>query len=221
LSRIRIFVGHFGSGKTEISINYAIKLREQGKKVTIVDLDIVNPYFCIRGIKDLLEEKGIRVIASKASYMNVELMVIPPEVNTIFNDKSSEIIIDVGGDDAGALVLGRYYKYFCEEEYNMYFVANNNRPFTSTSVSTEEYIKEIEKSSRLKITHLISNTNLSSETTAEHILDGDKIINELSNRINIPYKYTVCEENLSDKLSGKVRGEIFPINIFMKKPWEE
>ena len=221
LGRIRIFVGHFGSGKTEIAINYAIKLLEQGKKVAIVDLDIVNPYFCIRGIKDLLEKKGIRVIASKPSYMNAELMAVPAEVNSIFNDKSYEVVIDVGGDYAGALVLGQYLRYFSEENYGMYFVVNNNRPLTSDWMNTVEYIKNIERASRLKVTDLISNTNLSYETEVQHILDGDKVINELSQRTGIPYKYTVCRKDLLDRIEGKVEGELFPINIFMKKPWED
>jgi hypothetical protein len=221
LSRIRIFTGHFGSGKTEIAINYAIKLLEEGKKVAIVDLDIVNPYFCVRGIRDFLEGKGMRVISSKPSLMNAELMVVPAEVNSIFNDKSYDVVIDVGGDDSGALVLGQYYRYFNQEDYDMYFVVNNNRPFTLDSINAEEYIKNIERASRLKVTHLISNTNLSYETEVKHILAGDKIILELSERTGIPYKYTVCRKDLLDRVRDQVKGELLPIDIFMKRPWED
>ena len=105
MSRIRVFTGHFGSGKTEISINYVKDLARQGKKAAIVDIDIVNPYFCVRDLKEELESHGIRVISSNPHLMNAELMVVPAEVISAFNDKSYEIVIDVGGDDMGAVAL--------------------------------------------------------------------------------------------------------------------
>lgn len=219
VSRIRIFTGHFGSGKTEISINYAIKLAKEGKKVAIVDLDIVNPYFCTRGIKQELEEYGIRVIAADPNLSNAELMVVPPEVLSVFNDKSYEVIMDIGGDDQGAVVLGQYNRYLREEPYDMYFVINNNRPLTSNNDDTQDYMRVIQAASRLKITHLISNTNMSYETAVEDIIRGDKTVSELSEKLNIPHKYTVCRRDLIDEIKGKVQGELLPIDIYMKPPW--
>jgi len=219
MSRIRVFAGHFGSGKTEISINYAINLAKAGHKVAIVDIDIVNPYFCVRDLRTMLEEYGIKVIASNQDYSNAELAVVPPEVRAVFNDKSYEVVIDVGGDDLGAKVLGQYNRFFREEAYEMYFVINNNRPFTPNAQGVIEYIDEIERSSRLKITHLISNTNLSYETTAKDILNGDKIVSKLASDLKIPYKYTVCSKELEEEIKGKVQGEVLPIDIYMKPPW--
>lgn len=219
MSRIRVFTGHFGSGKTEIAINYALNLAKQGKKVSLVDIDIVNPYFCIRDMKDKLESQGVRVISANPHFSNAELMVVPPEINAAFNDKSAEVIIDVGGDDMGAIVLGQYNRYFKEEPYDLYFVINNNRPLTADSKGVEEYIGAIESVSRLKVTHLISNTNLSYETTVEHILKGDKEVQELSEKLNIPYAYTVCRRDLEKHIENKVQGEILPIDIYMKPPW--
>nr|WP_246517613.1 ATP-binding protein [Clostridium aciditolerans] len=219
VSRIRIFTGHFGSGKTEISINYAIKLAKEGKKVAIVDLDIVNPYFCTRGIKKELEEYGIRVIAADPNLSNAELMVVPPEVLSVFNDKSYEVIMDIGGDDQGAVVLGQYNRYLREEPYDMYFVINNNRPLTSNNDDTQDYMRVIQAASRLKVTHLISNTNMSYETAVEDIITGDKTVKELSEKLNIPHKYTVCRRDLIDEVKGKVQGELLPIDIYMKPPW--
>lgn len=219
MSRIRIFTGHFGSGKTEIAINYALYLAKQGKKAAIVDIDIVNPYFCTRDVRKTLEENGVRLISSDTNLSNAELMVVPAEVKAIFNDPSYEVVVDVGGDDQGAIVLGVYNKYFLEEPYDMYFVVNNNRPLTATYKQTAEYMKDIERVSRLKVTHLISNTNLSYETTADDIIRGDAEMLKLSELTGIPYKYTACTMNMADEIEGKVHGDIFPIDIYMKPPW--
>lgn len=221
MSRIRIFTGHFGSGKTEIALNYAMNLAKMGKKVAIVDIDIVNPYFCSRSMKDELENLGIKLISSSAELMNAELMVISSNVYGVFNDKSYEVVMDIGGDDQGALVLGQYNEYFKEEPYDMYFVINNDRPFTSNEMETITYMKSIERASRLKITHLISNTNLSYDTKAEDIIKGDKIVLELSRQLQIPYRYIACTRDLVDSIKDKVNAQIYPIDIYMKPPWRE
>ncbi|MGM9973711.1 MAG: ATP-binding protein [Clostridiaceae bacterium] len=219
-SRLNIFTGHFGSGKTETSINFALKLAESGDKVSLVDIDIVNPYFCSRDIKEELEEKGLRIIAASKDLSNGELMVVPGEVISAFNDKSHRVVFDIGGDDMGAVALGQYNRYFLQEDYNMYLVINNNRPLTETIEACEEYLYSIERSSRLKVTHLVSNTNLSSETTTEDVIKGDSLVSELSHRLRLPHAFTVCTKDQLFELEGRVKGNLFPIDIYMKKPWE-
>jgi cellulose biosynthesis protein BcsQ len=218
-ARLRVFTGHFGSGKTEISINYALKLAEQGKKMCIADLDIVNPYFCTRDEKELLESKGIRLIATPKEYANAELGTIPLNTLAVFNDKSYEVVLDVGGDDQGAVALGQYNRYFREEDYDMYFVVNTTRPFTKDADGVIQYIREIEGASRLKVKYLINNSNLSYETQIEDIVNGHRIVKEVSERTGLPVKFTAVREDLVEMLPKEIDGEIFPIKIFMLPPW--
>lgn len=219
MARIRVFTGHFGSGKTEISINYALKLADEGKKVCIADLDIVNPYFCTRDEKEMLENHGIRLIATPKEYANAELGTIPLNTLAVFNDKSYEVVMDVGGDDQGAVALGQYNRYFNEEEYAMHFVVNTARPFTRDAEGVIGYIREIENASRLKVKYLINNANLSYETKIDDILYGQKVVKEVSKITGLPIKFTAVREDLIDKISGEIEGEIFPIKIFMLPPW--
>lgn len=219
MNRINVFTGHFGSGKTEIAINFAKKLKDEGKEVTIVDLDVVNPYFCVRDKWDDLEAYGIRVISQDRHLSNAELMIVVPEVYSAFHKKDHYVVMDVGGDDMGATVLGQYNENFKEEPYSLFFVINNNRPLTEDVENTRRYIESIEITSRLKVTDLISNTNLSYETSVDDIVRGDKIVNELSHKLNLPHAYTVVRRDLAEEVKGKVKGDIFPIDIYMKPPW--
>ena len=221
MSRINIFTGHFGCGKTEISINYAIKMAKEGKKVALVDMDTINPYSCLRDITGILEKDyKIRVISTKKDLFNAELMVLSGEILSVFNDKSYEVVVDVGGDDVGAKVLGVYNKYFEDENYSMYYILNNSRLETLDCKTASEYFRYIELASKLKITHIISNTHMMKETEAKHIFKGDIQSFELSKFLNIPYKYTVCTKKFEEIIKDKVKGEILPIKLFMDMPWE-
>ncbi|RIV23117.1 ATP-binding protein [Alicyclobacillaceae bacterium I2511] len=219
MARIRIVTGHFGSGKTEIALNYAVKLGQQRNRVCLVDMDIVNPFFCARDMGPQLESQGIRLISAQPNLSNAELAVISPEVMAIFNDPTYEVVVDVGGDDMGAVALGQFNRYFRKEPYDMSFVINKNRPLTSTQEGVTASIRSIENASRLKVTHLISNTNMSYETTVDDILRGDDFVSELAADLHIPHQYTVCRKDLLGGVDGRVRGEIFDIDVYMKTPW--
>jgi hypothetical protein len=219
--RIRVFTGHFGSGKTEISINYAIRLAEKKKTTCIVDLDIVNPYFSVREVGEYLESLGIKVVSPSKAVTTAELSTVPPEVLTVFDDKRQEVVLDVGGDDLGAVALGQYNRFFRQEPYDMYFVINTNRPFTSTVDGIIEYVDSIQRASRLKVTYLINNTNMSYETSAEDVIRGQRIIREASERLGIPVRYTCIREDLAQKLPEDVLGDLFTLKMYMKPAWLE
>ena len=217
--RIRIIIGHYGSGKSEFSVNYAMKLAEMGRKVAIADLDIVNMYFRSREKAVEMENLGVKVIGSKINAPAIEVPSISPEVLTPLQDESYDTILDVGGDQVGARALGRYVDYFVEGNYDMFFVLNANRPETQTLDKVLEYMVKIEDVSRAKITGIINNTHLLKGTTAEDVLRGQELALEVSARTNIDIKYISVLESVVPTLPNDLEGEIFPIKMFMREEW--
>lgn len=218
--RIRIITGHYGSGKTEFAVNYTLKLAKSGQKTAIVDLDIVNPYFRSRQIEPLFEEKGIRVISSSIKGLAGDLPALSPEIYTVMEDKSYEAVIDMGGDKAGATALGRYHDRLDKDECDMFFVLNANRPLTADKQSAIRYLRSIEQGSRQKVTALVNNTHLCGDTEIGDIMKGQALCLQVSQELGLPIKYTVVHKKFIGDLPDDICGEIFPIDIFMKKPWE-
>lgn len=217
---ITLFTGHYGSGKTELAINYSLKCAREGTHTVLVDLDIVNPFFRSSEIKSILENEKIEVISPVFATSNINLPALPASIFGLFDRKDCQIIFDVGGDEDGARALGRYFPYFQKHDYNMFFVINTLRPFTSNCEDIVTIIKEVEKSSRLKVEYLINNTNLSYETKPEMIMEGQKIIEEVSGKVNIPIQYISGTKNVLSQLDLKYMQKGFVLETFMKPPWD-
>lgn len=219
-SRITVVVGHFGSGKTEFSVNLALALGKAGHPFALADLDFVDPYFCSRECKELLEAHGGKVIARSAACFDADVPALPPEVMTLIEDRSLYGVMDIGGDADGARVLARYHKQLFREAARVLCVINGNRPLTDTSEKAEKYIHSIEMASGLHIDGLINNTHFCEQTDMQDIIKGARICEELSGKLGIDFVCHVVPENLA-LYAAKHLSPVFPITLFMKKPWEQ
>lgn len=205
--RITLFAGHYGSGKTNIAVNYALLLAREGRKTAIADLDIVNPYFRTKDSYAELSEAGIDLISPQFANSNVDLPALPAEAYRLVQDKELFAVMDIGGDDRGAYALGRYTPFILEEnDYRMAFVANPYRPLTRTPEEALEVMREIESAGGLPFTAIVNNANLAHETTPETVLAAVPYMEKLSELSGLPVWMTSVEERVAAELEGKVPG---------------
>ena len=211
--RLTLFAGHYGSGKTNIAVNYALHLAKEGKQVVIADLDIVNPYFRTKDSAAVLEAAGVTLISPQFANSNVDLPALPAESYRLVQDKSIYGIMDIGGDDRGAYALGRYVPAIKEENnYRMVFVANASRPLTRTPEEALEVMREIEAACGLRFTDIINNTNLASETTPETVLDSAAYVEELSRLSGLPIFATTAAVHVAAELEAKIP-HVLPLQL--------
>lgn len=211
--RITLLSGHYGSGKTNIAVNLARRLRASRENVAIADIDIVNPYFRTKDSQAELEKAGIRLISSPYAGSNVDLPALPDEVYSITDDKSVTAVVDVGGDDRGALALGRWRDAILQEgDYEMLFVINCFRPLTATPEDAVEVMREIEIASGIPFTAVVNNSNLGDETTARDVLESGAYAANVCAISALPLKMTTVREELYPWLEGEI-GNLFPLRL--------
>ena len=199
--RLTLFAGHYGSGKTNIAVNYALHLAAEGKKVCIADLDIVNPYFRTKDSEAVLAAAGIDLISPQYANTNVDLPALPAASYRLVQDFSAYGIMDIGGDDRGAYALGRYVPGILQENnYRMIFVANASRPLTRTPEDALEVMREIEAACGLRFTDLVNNTNLGDLTTAETVLASQDYMEKLSELSGLPIFATTAKADVAAQL---------------------
>lgn len=217
--RVTLFAGHYGSGKTNVAVNYALWLRERHENVAIADLDVVNPYFRTKDSADVLAQHGIKLISSPYANTNVDVPALPAEAYTILDNPALSAVIDVGGDDRGALALGRYVPSIREEgDYEMLLVINRYRPLTQTGADAVTVMREIEAAAGLPFTGIVHNSNLGEETTAQDVLESASYAEEIARRTGLPIRLTTVRRELLPQVEGKVPNP-FPMTIYVKQSW--
>lgn len=211
--RLTLLCGHYGSGKTNVAVNLAMELRRRMEKVILADLDIVNPYFRAKDSTDLLSQAGIRLIASEFANSNVDFPALPQELYAITDDRSYHAVLDIGGDERGALALGRIVPAILEENsYEMLMVINGYRPLTPDAPSTMEVLREIEDACKMRFTGIVNNSNLGAETTEETVLKSLPYAREVAEAAELPLVMTTVEERLYPLLAGKIDA-LFPLRL--------
>ena len=202
MKRITLFCGHYGSGKTNIAVNYAFRLREAGKAVAIADLDVVNPYFRTKDSESELRAAGIDVISLQFANSNVDLPSLPAEAYSLVQNRGRYAVIDVGGDDRGALALARYVDAIKEEDdYDMLYVVNFYRPLTQSVSDAFEVMREVSAAARLPFTGIVNNSNLGEETTLADVEATATMAAQLARLSGVPVVMTCAERSIAaDKM---------------------
>ena len=212
--RLTLFAGHYGSGKTNIAVNYALFLAKTGKKVCIADLDIVNPYFRTKDSEKELLDAGVSLISPQYANTNVDLPALPAESYRLVEDKSVFGVMDIGGDDRGAYALGRYVgKIKAEGDYRMAFVVNCYRPLTTTVSDALEIMREIERACGLDFTCIVNNSNIGTETDKDTVLKSLDFVKELSRISGLPVWMHTATKAVADTLSEL---SVFPLTLQKK-----
>jgi hypothetical protein len=203
--RITIVVGHFGSGKTEIAVNGALKLASSGSRVALVDLDVVKPYFRSRAARAVMAERGVALIVPAGENIFADLPIIVPQIRSLLRDGASRVVFDVGGDDTGARALGSLSDVVPRDETEHLLVLNFRRPFTETVDAAVTMIREIEGAARLPITGVVSNTHLMGETTPEIVAEGYRSALEVARQVGVPVVAVAAEADLARRLDAAQR----------------
>lgn len=218
LSKINIITGHYGCGKTNFAVNLAIMLANMGEKVTIVDLDIVNPYFRTADFNDIFDSSNIVLMKPQFANTNLDIPSINFDLGSLLN-KEGKVIIDVGGDDAGAIALGRYQDILnATDDLKMFYLFNKYRFLTQDSADALELMSDIEEAAKIKADALVNTSNLGEETTAGDIRATFAVMHEISQHSGLDIAFTAARKDIAKELSGEI-DNLLPVEIYVKQIW--
>lgn len=221
--RITIFTGRFGSGKTEISINYALSLAggPEGRRPILIDLDIVTPYFRTRELAERLAGEGVDVVTPAAVAQHLDMPAITPEIMGAIQQPARPVVLDVGGDAQGARALGQFAAALEKAGYAMNFAVNPHRPFTDSVAGIARAVAEIQSTSRLRVTALVSNPNLIRETTLDMVVAGHRLIEEAAEALGLPVAFVSLRTDLAAQAAANTfRQPVMSLQRFFVMPWE-
>lgn len=225
LKRFCVITGHYGCGKTNLAVNLALDLAEEHDSVSLVDLDVVNPYFRSSDYTALLESAGVRVIAPTFAGTTLDVPSLSSAVSSVFSGDGI-VLVDAGGDDVGATALGRFARDIGEIDYDMLYVVNRYRNLTTTPAEAAALLAEIERASHLKATGVVNNSHLRDETTLSTVLDSLEYGRETAALVGLPLRFTTVPVALAADVSA-VPGHAsyvqnaYPVTIHVRTPWEE
>jgi hypothetical protein len=225
IKRFTVVTGHYGCGKTNLSINFALDLARAGSAVTLVDLDVVNPYFRSSDYAEMLRARGVRVIAPTFAGTTLDVPSLSSAIPAAFESEGA-VILDVGGDDAGATALGRFSAGIAALDHDLLYVVNRYRNLTTTAHEAVELLAEIERASHLKATGIVNNSHLRDETTAATVLDSLGYARETANLLGLPLVCTTVPISLADEFVGTQDSAAFvenayPVEVYVHTPWED
>lgn len=220
--RVNVFVGHFGSGKTEVALNVAIQMAAAGKRVALVDLDVVKPYFRSRSARDLLLEAGVELVAPEGDDLLADIPIVAPRVRSLCRDGVTHVVMDAGGDDTGARALGSLSDVLDDETLAVTLVLNFRRPFTPDVAAAVVMAREIEAAARVKVTGVVSNTHLMGQTTASVILEGASLAAKTAAELCVPLLAVAVEDRMFEAVKdAALPGPVLLLHRFVQPPFDQ
>ena len=221
MKKYHVFVGNYGSGKTELAIHHALMAAEEGKETMLVDMDIVNPYFRSSEKSGILERQGVQVIQPYYANTTVDVPALPPEIFAPFDKGCDYAVFDSGGDPVGAAALGLLVEKFrqAEKETEILYIINTLRPMQGNAEDIIQMLHEIQEKSKLKVTALVNNTNLARETEPEHVIEGQRLVETVGKKTGIPVAFACAKEEIFTEVQEQLDCPVKKLHIYMRPEW--